>query len=135
MITKLIAIAMVAAVVLGSWQLFLYYERVRLEEEATKAESAQAAVRGDLLPGVPYALEASLRAAREQGATGLGNWLKNYGASIEDPRRAWIELDYVVLISRSRPAEARQLFASIRDRTPPDSPVWPRIKQLEQTYQ
>ena len=33
------------------------------------------------------------------------------------------------------PAEARRLFAAIKERTGPSSPVWKRIKELEKTYE
>jgi hypothetical protein len=65
----------------------------------------------------------------------LRNWLKAYDRQIKDPRKAWIELDYCVLVAREDPAEARRVFASVKDRMPASSPVWPRIKQLEKTYQ
>jgi len=92
-------------------------------------------VNGDTLPGLPYKLEASLQAARKQGAPGLRNWLKTYAQSVEDPRKAWIELDYCVAVAREDPAEAKRVFAAVKDRLPPSSPVWPRMKQLERTYE
>ena len=133
--TKLIAALIIAAVLYGGWELFFYWERVKNEEETKKKQEIAQAVTEDRLPGVPYQLEPSLKAAREQGAAGLKNWLKTYNASIQDPRKAWIELDYCVLLSRQDPAEARRLFAEIKSRLSPDSPVWARIKRLEQTYE
>ena len=133
--TKLIAALIIAAVLYGGWELFFYWERVKNEEETKKKQEIAQAVTEDRLPGVPYQLEPSLKAAREQGAAGLKNWLKTYSASIQDPRKAWIELDYCVLLSRQDPAEARRLFAEIKSRLSPDSPVWARIKRLEQTYE
>ena len=93
------------------------------------------AVMGDQLPGMPFQLDPSLHAAQSQGATGLRNWLKAYGDKIQDPRKAWIELDYCVAISREDPSEARRLFADVKKRTVSTSPVWPRIKRLEKTYE
>ena len=61
----------------------------------------------------------------------MKNWLKTHSQSVEDPRKAWIELDYCVAVAREDPAEARRVFATVKERTPPSSPVWPRIKQLE----
>ena len=49
---------------------------------------------------------AQARIAREQ---------KRLGA-IYAARRAWIELDYCVLIARSNPAEARKIFAEVKER-------------------
>jgi hypothetical protein len=82
-----------------------------------------------------YKLDASLQAARKQGAAGLKNWLKTYNQIIEDPRKAWIELDYCVAVARQDPAEAKRVFARVKERTAPSSPVWPRMKQLEKTYE
>jgi|SRR5215471_2615922 len=133
--TKLIAILIILAVLYGGWQLFFYWEKIKNEEETQKKQAAAAVVVGDQLPGVPNQLEASLKAAESQGAVGLKNWLKTYGRSIQDPRKAWIELNYCVLISRADPSEARHVFAEVKNRTPESSPVWPRIKQLEKTYE
>jgi hypothetical protein len=40
-----------------------------------------------------------------------------------------------LLITRSDPAEAKKIFAEVKQRTPPSSPIWPRIAELEKTYQ
>jgi len=39
------------------------------------------------------------------------------------------------MIAREDPAEARRVFAAVRERTGPTSPVWPRVKQLAPTYE
>lgn len=134
MTTKLIALLFIVAFLWGGWELFFYWEKVKNEQETEKKQAATA-LSGDQLAGVPLQLEVSLKAAQSQGAAGLQNWLKNYGRGIQDPRKAWIELDYCMLISRDNPNEAKRLFAEIKARTPAGSPIWPRIRQLEQTYQ
>jgi hypothetical protein len=133
--TKLIVILVVVLVLFGGYQLFLYWDKVQHEEEVSKKTAQSAVVTPEQLSGMPQQLDASLKAAQAQGATGLANWLKKYGGSIQDPRKAWIQLDYCVLVSRQDPAEARRVFAEVKERTSPNSPVWPRIKQLEATYQ
>jgi hypothetical protein len=133
--TKLIAALIIVAVLCGVWQLFLYWEKVKNEEERTQKQEAAAAVMGDQLPGLPYQLEASLQTARKQGAAGLRNWLKSNSRSVEDPRKAWIELDFCVAVAREDPAEAKRVFASVKERIGPASPVWARMKQLEKTYE
>ena len=40
-----------------------------------------------------------------------------------------------ILFGKDNPAEAKRLFAAIKERTPASSPVYPRIKQLERTYE
>ena len=132
--TKLISILIIVAALYGGWHLFLYWEDVKNQKETQKKEAAAAQVNGDQLPGVPYALEKSLQAAQKDGAAGLRKWLKTYGTSIQDPRKAWIELDYVVAVARDDPNEARRVFGQVKERTPATSPVYARVKQLEKTY-
>lgn len=86
------------------------------------------------LDGLSPSLEPALAAAQKQGAAGLRAFLSNYGRSIRDPRLADIELDYVVLLSRQDPAEAKRVFEAIKARTVTSSPVYGRIKKLEETF-
>jgi len=92
-------------------------------------------VNPDSLPGLPGGYDVSLRAAQQAGADALGNWLKLYGPNVQDPRRGWIQLDYVLLITRQNPQEAKRVFNEVKDRTLPTSPVWPRIHNMEKSYQ
>lgn len=87
------------------------------------------------LEGLPPALEPALAAAQKQGAAGLRTFLSNYGRSIRDPRLADIELDYVVLLSRQDPVEAKRVFEAVKARVTISSPVYERIKKLERTFQ
>ncbi len=135
MITKAIAVLILAVVLFGGWELFLYWDKVKNEEEVAKKQAAASVVTGESLPGLPQQLEQSLRAAQDKGPEGLKTWLKTYGQKVQDPRKAWIELDYCELILRADPAEARHIFAEVKDRTPPSSPVWPRMNQLAKTYE
>ena len=52
-----------------------------------------------------------------------------------DPRLAWIELDYVVEVAPSDPAAARKVFAQVKARLTPTSPVYSRMQQLEKPYE
>jgi hypothetical protein len=133
--TKLIAVVIIALVLFGGWELFFYWERVKNEEEDQKKQATATAVVPERLAGMPSELESSLKSAENLGATGLKNWLKVYGPKLQDPRKAWIELDYCLLVSNSDPSQARRVFAEVKNRTPQSSPVWPRIKQLERTFE
>lgn len=133
--TKLIALVFIVAVLYGGWELFFYWERVKNEEEETKKKAVATALIETQLPGMPYQLENTLQAAKAQGTEGLRNFLKNYGRTLQDPRKAWIELDYCQMLSHEDTAEAKRLFAEVKARTPQTSPIWPRIKQLEKTYE
>ena len=131
----LITVLIIVVVAFGGWKLFKYWEQVENDKVAKQKEMAADVVDPNALPGLPPQLQQSLQAAQDQGASTLGNWLKVYGRSVQDPRKAWIELDYVVMITRDNPQEARRIFAEVKERTPAASPVWPRIHQLEKSYQ
>ena len=132
--TKLIAVLIIIVVLFGGYHLFLYWERVQNEEETQKKEAVGAAVQGESLPGLPPGLEPSLKAAQQNGPAAFRKWLKIYDKAIQDPRKAWIELDFCVAVAREDPSEARRMFAEVKKRTPPSSPAWPRVKALAKTY-
>lgn len=133
--TKLISAFIIIVVLFCGYQLWLKWDEVKREEEIKKKEEA-AKLDPNQLAGMPSGqLEQSYRDAQQQGTAALRNWLKTYGAAVEDPRKAWIELDVCVAITREDPTEARRIFKAVKDRTPPTSPVMPRIKQLEKTYE
>ena len=92
-------------------------------------------VNGDQLPGLPDNLQAALGAAEQHGASGLRAFLAAHGNAIKDPRRAWIELDYVVLAGETDPAEARRVFAKVKARLTSGSPVYNRLQELKKTYE
>jgi len=133
--TKIISVFIIVLVIYGGWNLFLYWEKVKDEKENSLKAAAHATVVPEQLPGMPSGLEPTLQAAQKAGAPGLKNWLKQYSRVVGDPRLAWIELDYVVLVARDDPAEARRVFAAVKKRTTPASPVYERVKQLEKTYE
>jgi hypothetical protein len=128
-------------------ELFQFWEGVRTRREAedraagiepsrpAAAPAAAPAPAGNVpLPGLPVGLEASLQSAQKQGAQGLKNWLRGYRTQVMDPRLASIELDYVVLIGASDLKEARRVLVEVRRRTSTNSPVYPRLEQLERSY-
>ncbi len=132
--TKLIAVLMVVGVLYAGWELFFYWERVK-NEEAEQKKAATTAVVPEQLEGMPFTLEDTLRKAEAQGPAGMANFLKTYARSLHDPRKAWIELDYCQMLAREDTSAAKKLFAEIKARTPQNSPIMPRIKQLERTYE
>ncbi|HXT41534.1 MAG TPA: hypothetical protein VN887_16125 [Candidatus Angelobacter sp.] len=136
---QVLGILLIIAAVWGCKELYNYWEQVKarkeVEDRGGGPPPAAVVTAPTTLTGLPANLESSLQAAQKQGAAGLKNWLKHYRPYVSDPRLAAIELDYLVLISSTAPQEARQIFASVKQRTPTNSPVYPRIKQLEKTYQ
>jgi hypothetical protein len=135
MTKTLIWVLIIAVVVFLGWSGFKYWEKIDNEKANAKKQAEAGVVTPERLPGLPYQLEPSLRGAQAQGPEALGNWLKQYGRSVNDPRKAWIELDYCVAVARKDPQEARRVFASVKQRTPPNSPVMPRIKELSRTFE
>lgn len=131
--SKAIGTLIVLLLVVGAWQFQKFWNRFKEKEEAQGTVPA-AAPTGNQLSGMPANLEPSLNGAKQKGAAGLKQWLQLYRRAVADPRLASIELDYVVLISREDPAEAKRVFAEVKKRTPPNSPLYSRIKTLEKTY-
>lgn len=130
--TKVIWIFIVVLVIFCGWQGFKYGEKVMNEKEQKVTVSE---VRPESLSGMPYSLENGYSVAKQKGPAVMRTWLKTHGSMVADPRRAWIELDFCVSLARENPAEARSVFAEVKQRTPESSPVWPRIKQLEKTFE
>ena len=131
-----IAIVIVVAALFLGWKLLDYWDQTTQEREAKRA-AANVQVDQKQLSGLPPQLEGPLEEARKKGAAGLKDWLEKAKRSpqIKDPRLAWIELDYVVLVSHENPLEAKRVFAEVKQRTTPESPVYPRIKALEKTLE
>jgi hypothetical protein len=140
MIKALITVVLVVVALLGIKELHAYWQQVK-----TKEKTEVAAIRGaepapppkdpSALAGMPTGLESSLESAKKAGAPALKAWLKQYHGYVADPKLAAIELDYVVLAGAKNFVEAKEMFAAVKQRTPTNSPVYPRIKQLERTYQ
>jgi len=132
--TKFITAAIIIVFIYVAYHLFVYWEQVRDDKESKDA-AAKMAMRPEALSGMPQQLENPLQAAQQAGLPTFRRWLDAYGPAIQDPRKAWIELDYCVMLARENPREARRIFTEVKQRIRPDSPVYPRIKQLEPTFE
>jgi len=132
----LLSILIVLVVIFGGWKLFTYWEEVDAGKESNQAKSAES-VSPRSLSGMPSNLEGPLSEVTKKGPSALKEWLEMVKSNqlVKDPRLAWIELDYVEMISRENPVEAKRVFAEVKNRVESDSPVYPRIKALEQTYE
>ena len=134
--TKLMGILVIVLVIWGGYELFEVWDRYDTDKDLKAKEAEEAShFTPESLPGVPYELQKTYEMAQKNGATGIANWLKAYGSKIQDPRKAWIELDYVVAIAGKDPVEAKKVFADVKARTPESSPVYKRIKELQSTYE
>jgi hypothetical protein len=142
MIRHLIGVLLIVAALLGLKELHQYWTKVKTQQETRDGETgarpvvaqAPAEAASGAMPGLPPSLEASLQAAKNQSPAALRLWIEKHRAYVQDPRLASIELDYVVLIGGRNYLEAKKIFHAVRDRTPTNSPVYPRIQQLEKNY-
>jgi hypothetical protein len=133
--TKLIGILIIVLMIWGGYEVYVLWDNYDKDQDLkTKAEEDARNFSPESLQGMPAGLEETYKMAQTRGAVGIRNWLKAYGARVEDPRKAWIELDYVVQVARDDPAEAKKVFADVKARIPETSKIYPRIKQLEKTY-
>ena len=134
MSTKLIGTLMILLVLWGGYKIFVYYKQVQEQGWQEKEQATGKDVDPTQLTGMPYELTASLSTAQTQGHAALKKWLDTYGWQVQDPRKAWIQLDYCQSVFRDNPQEARSVFASVRERLKESSPVYPRMKQLEKSF-
>lgn len=130
----LTSILIILAVFFTVYKVWNYWDKVSTEREVAE-ERAKKPLDPASLQGLDYKLEQSLRDAQANGADGLKDFLERYRRVTKDPRLAWIELDYVQLVAPKNPGEAKKVFAGVRQRTPPESPIYKRVKELEKTYE
>jgi hypothetical protein len=131
-----IAILIIAGVAFGGYKVWEYWDTMK-ESEGKRQTAASVEVSPDKLTGLPQKLEPTLQEAQKGGAKTLKAWLDKIKPAglVKDPRLASIELDYVLMITKDDPIEAKRIFHQVKDRTPADSPLYPRIKALEKTYE
>jgi hypothetical protein len=118
---------------LGVREIIRVYQRSQPDTPAKNQPVAPGP--NDNLPQLTPALEASLQTAMTGGASAMKDWLDQYGGAIADPRKAAIELDYARLLVRSDPGGARRIYLAVKQRTPPGSPVAPRLQQLSRLFE
>jgi hypothetical protein len=134
----LLTVIVIVGLIMGVYQVWQYWGNFSHTNESSSSSSSAASapqVQDSSLPGMSPKLEPMLDAARQRGATGLHDFLLTYGKTIADPRLASIQLDYVVLVAKDNPAEARRIFSQVKARTPKTSAVYPRVQMLEKTYE
>ena len=133
--TKLIWILIIAVAGYVGYQLFQQWDKARLEHDGKKSEETAAVVSGESLQGMPFQMEPAFRSAKDKGAVAFRTWFNTNEKLLADPRKAWIELELCVAMSRENPSEAKKIFARVKSRVPPSSPVWPKMKDLEKTFE
>jgi hypothetical protein len=133
----LISILVILVVCVGGYKLFDYWAKTSADEEVNKKAEDGSDIREFELPGLPYQLEPKLAAARQKGGAGLREFLETYGKAPKflDPRKAWIELDYVVAISGSDPVDAKRVFLDVKGRIRTNAPIYRRIRAMSKTFE
>jgi hypothetical protein len=132
--TKLIWVLIFAAVAFIGYRLYLTWEKAKGGEDP-KTVTAPASVSPESLAGLPSQLDSTYRAAKERGVTTFRAWFNANESKLSDPRKAWIELELCLAMTRDNPAEAKKIYARVKSRVPPSSPVWPKVKELEKTFE
>ena len=118
MTNKAIWVLIIAVVCYGAYLLFQQWDQARLEHDGKKKAEATAVVTGESLQGMPYPMESALRSAKDKGPVAFHAWFTANGKLLADPRKAWIELELCVAMSRENPSEAKKIFANVKNRVP-----------------
>jgi hypothetical protein len=132
----LISVLIVAIVGFVGFRLFDHWEKVKerrvLEERAARGKT----IKPEELQGLPWQLNQKYQEVQADPKK-LGPFIESIRKvqGVHDPRLAWIELDYVVLVSATDPVEAKRVFQAVKKRTPTDSPIYPRIRSLGKNYE
>ena len=134
-----IVIALIILLVVGflGYSLWDQWREANEQKRASREAATGANIDPKKLPGLPFQLEPKLEEAQRGGLPKFKAFIDGVKQmkDVKDPRLAWIELDYVVMLSYSNPVEAKKLFWEIKRRTPENSPIYPRIRTLEKTYE
>src|SRR5881628_3726361 len=118
---KLLIGLLVALVVgIGAYKLFEHWNAVKERNLLEEKAAAGPNIDPDTLPGMPYQLLTKLREAQQGGPEVLKRFIDECKRfpDVKDPRLAWIELDYVVMISGQDPVQAKKIFFEVKKRTP-----------------
>ena len=124
---------LVATVGFGVYRISLIYRSIPTDEKAR--ENATPMVVDESLPSLSPPLEASLANATQAGPQAIRQWHNQNGAWVPEPLLSAIQLDYAQMLVRSNPAEARRVYAAVKARTPANSPLTLRLKQLSRTFE
>jgi hypothetical protein len=133
----LISILITLLVCIGAWRIYDHWRTVQAQQEAGLRRDETVPLRAEEIPGLPYQLEPKLSEARQRGAKTYKQFIDTWKGSpeVKDPRLAWIELDYVTMISSTDPLEAKRIFLDVKKRIKTNSVIYPRIRSLSKTYE
>lgn len=142
---QFLSIVLLAAAIYGAYRFSQYWKEFKAKQEMTNHDREEAAVQATnqaapaKLPGMnptyEASLETSLATAKHSGPAALKKWLDQYRQYVQDPRLGDLELDYCLMIDRTDLPEAKRVFAEVKKRTPPNSPLAERVKRLARSYE
>lgn len=133
----LISILILVLVVMGGYKLWEHWQTMEDQRRLDRKTATGADIKPDQLPGLPFQLENKLHDAQRGGPQTFKRFLDacRLYPDVKDPRLAWMELDYVIMISNSDPIEAKKIFRQVKNRTETNSVIYPRIQALSRTYE
>ncbi len=132
----LISILILVAVGFVGCRIFEHWEKVKERRVLDERVARGTNIDPEQLAGLPGTLRYKYDNVRNDAKL-LGPFIESIRKTpgVQDPRLAWIELDYVVMISATDPVKAKEIFKAVKKRTQDDSPVLPRIRSLEKNYE
>ena len=132
---NLIGLALIVGVLFGAYKLWELYDQQSATKQLVEKDTRHQEF-GQHLQGLDQRLEQVFREAHGKGPIALKAFLTDYRntAFLQDPRLAWMEVDYALMLVNKDAKQARAAFDEVRNRIPPNSPVMPRIKELEQAF-
>ena len=133
----LITILVILGIGVGAYKLFDYWDTTNQDQAVTKAAADGSDIIETELPGMPFTLEQKYGQLKAKGASGLKEFLDAYGKApkFQDPRKAWVELDYAVMIAGSDPVEAKKIYADVKSRIKTNAPIYRRIRAMQNTFE
>jgi ABC-type nitrate/sulfonate/bicarbonate transport system substrate-binding protein len=133
----LISILIILMVILGAFKLWDYWDKVSQEQEQNQKAADGSDVDPKQLQGMYWDVEQIYNEALQKGPEAVKQFLDRFEKSpkFKDPRKAWVELDYVVSITGSDPVQAKQRFLTVKERVRTNSVVYPRLRAMAKTYE
>lgn len=131
-----ISILIIGGLLYGVWKIWEVYDQ-KTSNQVTVQENVRRRADGTRLPGMDPGLENAYSDAMQGGVLSLKAFLQNYRNTsyLTDPRLAWIEIDYALLLRYKDPLEANRVFQTVKARSKSGhAMVQDRIRDLEGSF-
>lgn len=131
-----ISILIIGGLLFGVWKIWELYDQ-KVSNQVTIQENQRRRSDGSRLPGMDPNLESAYRDAMQGGVLSLKTFLQNYRNTsyLSDPRLAWIEIDYALLLRYKDPQEASRVFQSVKARSKSaHALIQERIRELDSNF-